>query len=485
MKKAFVIIGTIATLGAACNKSDVIAVQDKTTTGWHIVTLNASADSELTKTAYAGEKTFSWTTGDKISVLMNNGSENKFFTLEAQSAGSASATFSGSVLDGYDYFGSFEDGTKWALYPASNEHEFHDDWTNSKRYKILFHVPSEVDLSTNFSANIPMLAQGDGENNYVFSPLSSTFKFTFKVAEGIDKVTLRVSRPDGYYLSGKFPLRIDSGNFLEYAKRDGYGEENAEVSITRSVETVGSDHIAAFYLPYRIYQNLTTPTIQLINADNGYTLFSKTAKSLMAEKQDHIIILPTADFTAKGLGSPYVLASGFDWADIDMYPLDGEKEYFSSNNPGNLYEWKATSDEDNVYLFYKIAKNGNRVHKNGYITAGFDLDNDAATGGEKYSFTGMDYYFYLYSFSNESPYPTNEVVINTAGSSGLYQWGGSSWTSISATKPSISGIIIGDYVYIEARLPRASIGSPASSSVIRIDAGINSYPAGAQTITLK
>lgn len=45
-------------------------------------------------------------------------------------------------------------------------------------------------------------------------------------------------------------------------------------------------------------------------------------------------------------------------------------------------------------------------------------------------------------------------------------------------------IIIGDYVYIESVLPRASLGSLASSTELRIDAGLNSKPAGAQTITL-
>lgn len=487
MKRVSILFAIAIVFTIACNKSGTLPTQDDNNLGWHTVTLNATIDSENTKTAYAEEKTFSWTTGDKISVLMNNGSENKFFTLEAQSAGSASTSFSGLVLDGYDYFGSFEDGTKWALYPASDEHEFHNDWDGVKRYKILFHVPSEVDLSTNFSANIPMMALGDGDNNYAFTPLSSTFKFTFKVADGIDKVTLRVSRPDGsYYPSGKFPLRTDSGYFLEYAKRDGYGEVNSEISITRSVQTVGSEHIAVFYLPLRIYQALNTPTIRLINADNGYTIYSKTVKTLTGQAQDHIIVLPTADFTAKGLGSPFVLAAGFDWADVDMYPLDGAKDSFPSANPDNLYEWKATSDASNVYLFYKIAKTGDKVKSSGYITAGYDLDNDTSTGGEKYGFTGMSYYTYTYAFSNEKVYPENEVVVNTGGSTSLQYWdiGTSSWKSAAGTRPSISSIIIDDYVYIESVLPRASLGSPASSTELRIDAGLNSKPAGAQSITL-
>ena len=479
MKRTIFLITLVAFVATACNKSDISSVQNEKT-GWNMVTLNASVDSELTKTAYADDTDFSWTTGDQISVLMNNGTENKFFTLTASSGGSASTTFSGPVLDGYDNFGSAEDGTKWALYPASDEHEFHNDWTESDSYKILFHVPSEIDLSTNFSANIPMKAIGDDGNNYSFSPIAAAFKLTFKVAAGINKVKLVVSRSSSYYLSGKFPFRNTDGGFIAFERRNSRGTEVGEISIIRNVETIGSDHIATFYLPYRIWQNLT-PSIRLYNMDNGYTIYSATAKSaIQANDQTHIKIFPTADFTAKGLGSQYILGTGIDWSEVDMYTSDPEKEYFPGT--AKVVAWKAKTDASNIYLFYKIPKTESRVKSDGYVVAAFDTDNDDSTGGsEKYGLgAGMEYYYYAYPFTNASGDP---VTFRSGSSGAIYSWSGSAWDS-TGNQVTTYGTLVGDYVYVEAVLPRSFIGSPASSSEIRFNAGLNSYPAGAQTITL-
>lgn len=485
--KQFISFALLACLVAiSCNKNNnAIEVPEGNNpkTGWHTVTISAKAPEAETKTAYDSDKTFSWTAGDKISVLMNNGTEEQFFTFSVVSPGNASSDFIGEVLDGYDTFGSVSDGTKWALYPASNEHEFHDDWTETDAYKILFHIPSVIDLSENFSANIPMKAIGDDSNNYVFSPITAAFKFTFKLADGISKVRLKVSRSSSYYLSGKMPFRSTDGEFLAFEQRQSRGSLIGEITITRSVETVGSDKVATFYIPYRIYQALT-PTIQLYNADNDYTIYTGTAKSaITASDQKRITVLPTADLTAKGLGSPYILGTGIDWAKVDMYPDDSSKEAFPSNNASQVVEWKASSDANNIYLFYKIPVTESRVYSNGYVVASFDTDNDSSTGGEaNYSLGGgMEYYNYSFPF----PDKTNPVTFYSGiyGSNKMYAWGGSSWTS-GGTAAATYGKVLGDYVYVETSLPRTSIGSPASGTQIKVNVGLNSYPAGAQTITM-
>ena len=488
MKKILIpFMAFAAILAVSCNKVNSVG-ETAVTPGWHKVSINADtfipADDVETKTAYASDRYFSWTTGDKISVLMNNGTTNRFFTLEATSGGSATASFSGEVLDGYDYFGSVADGTKWALYPASDNHEYHEEWTEPKAYKILFDLPREIDLSTNFSANIPMKAIGDGENHYSFSPISATFKFTFKVAAGISKVKLTVSRSDGYSLSGMMPLRTDSGDFLAFEIREGRGTVYGDVSITRSVETVGSDRVATFYVPYRIYQDLKTPTIALRNADNGYTLFSETAtKNLTASDQNRLTIVPTADLTAKGLGSP-ILGTGIDWSAVDMYPLDGEKEYFPSSS-SKITAWKFKSDATNVYFFYKIPSTMDRAHSGGYIVASFDTDNDPDTGGNPgYGHgAGMEYFNYCYPFTNASGNPVAFAWGVSNGSPANKAWDGSAFASSGATAITYGAIMDGD-IYVETVLPRASIGSPTSGATIRVNTSVNSYAVGAQTVTL-
>lgn len=489
MKKFFVsIIAIVSVVTLSCNKAEV-NVEMPIPEGWHKVSIKADAfipNDDDTKTAYASDRYFSWTTGDKISVLMNNGSVNKFFTLTAASGGSATADFSGPVEDGFDNFGSVADGTKWALYPASDNHEYHEDWTEADAYKILFDLPSEVDLSTNFSANIPMKAIGDGSNNYSFKPISATFKFTFKVAAGISKVKLHVSRPESYYLSGMMPFRTTDGEYLAFEKRQSRGTMYGDVSIIRSVETIGSERVATFYVPYRIYQKLKTPTITLTNMDNGYMIFTGTmSDGITANDQKRLTIVPTADVTANGLGSPYILGTGIDWGKVDMYPADDGKDAFPSSG-SKIIEWKFTSDASNVYFFYKIPSDMDRAHSGGYIVASFDTDNDADTGGDpSYSHGGgMEYFNYCYPFTNSSGSPVTFAwgVVNASPANKA--WSGSEWTS-AGTKPLSYGVLREGYIYVETILPRTSIGSPSAGATIRVNTSVNSYPTGAQTVTLE
>ena len=136
--------------------------------GYHIVTIKAGreADDELTKTTYANDKIFSWTSGDQISVLFNNDSANKFFTFTTTGTGT-SATFSGLVEDGYDFEGA-TGGTKWALFPASSSHVYNSDTD------IKFHIPEEDNGSV---CNIPMIAQNVG-TEYLFHHMACAIKFT-------------------------------------------------------------------------------------------------------------------------------------------------------------------------------------------------------------------------------------------------------------------------------------------------------------------
>ncbi len=43
-------------------------------------TIEASLDQDFTKSSYDAEGKFTWSDGDKISVLFHDGSTNKFFT---------------------------------------------------------------------------------------------------------------------------------------------------------------------------------------------------------------------------------------------------------------------------------------------------------------------------------------------------------------------------------------------------------------------
>lgn len=509
MKRIVPIALFVTLLAVSCEKA-IVAIPEETQTsetqipetntspGWHKVTISAGIDETATKTAYSEDRYFSWTTGDKISVLMNNGSANEFFTFTATESGSKTSNFEADVLDGYDYFGSVEDGTKWALYPASDEHVFNNDWTNVKCYKICFDLPSEIDLSTNFSVNIPMYALGDGSNDYTFSPITHAFKFTFKVAAGINKVKLTLNQASGYYLSGKSPIRTDSGTFLACEPRSDNGSSvglcNRELSIIRTVETVGSDRLATFYVPYRIYQSFT-PSITLYNMDNGYTLLEADfvwkdrnddglvddKDALKAGDQSSITIMPLADVTAKGLGSPTSpYKFGIDWDTIDMYPDDPAKEAYPSAT-SRILDWKVTADATYVYFLYRMSKTGEKAYSEGYIITGFNNDN-AATGGTNYGQTGLEYYSLTYPFTNASVGSPTFVAGNIS-SYKIYPYD-SAGTRGSSTGniPDTYGFVNGDDAIIEYRVARSHIGSP--SGTITVDNSCGSEHTGSQTITL-
>lgn len=346
MKKIIVPVFILSIIAWSCNKENSALVQVEETTGWHTVTLNASVDSEITKTAYAGDKTFSWSEGDQISVLFHNGDVDRFFTFTAAAGNVASTSFSGSVLDGYE-IGSSDGGTKYALYPASDNHVY----DATKTHKIMFHIPAETDFTApgaHYSSNIPMLGTGDVDNNFAFTCIAGVSKFTFKVADGVSKVRMNVTQSESYQLTGLFPYRM-ADNFIAFEARNGQGSSMLRSNtMTASVES----NLVSFYIPYRIARNLVNPTIKIYNADNDYLLYSGSASSeLPATSLTKITVLPTLDLTAKGIGVPFESVFGIDWSAVTTSAAG------RSDAPKNgIPLIKATSDATNLYLYVEVLK---------------------------------------------------------------------------------------------------------------------------------
>jgi hypothetical protein len=84
MKKIYLLLMAAAAI-VACNKQPV-ADEPAANHGSYVFSINASLSGE-TRTDYDADGKFSWTKGDQISVLFNNGTTDKFFALTAQSDG--------------------------------------------------------------------------------------------------------------------------------------------------------------------------------------------------------------------------------------------------------------------------------------------------------------------------------------------------------------------------------------------------------------
>ena len=106
-------------------------------TGYKVLTLRASRDAAETKTSYAGEKTFSWSVGDKISVVCNDGSSNFLQTFTATEA-AATSDFTATVPSNVN-IGPKNSDYRLAMFPASDGHIYNASWD------IQLHIPA-VDL---------------------------------------------------------------------------------------------------------------------------------------------------------------------------------------------------------------------------------------------------------------------------------------------------------------------------------------------------
>ena len=266
MKKFSILLLIMAAIAmCACEKQ---LKSDIPSEGSYVFTLRADASSIQTKTDYTDAGVFSWLSGDCISVLFNNGTTEKFFTLSTTDSG-ASATFSGTIDESYS-IGSIS-GDKWALYPASDNHTFNGTVPS-------FNIPNEIDYTGEgkfYYANIPLYALGDGDNSFVFKQLSPVFRFTFTgIPNDVTKVKLVVDN-DGHQMAGNIVLKDDSdssinGYYLQYSNSGS----PKTVSYTCNVK---SDHSAVFYVPIRWWGTFK-PTLTLYNASDNTVLITKTAQ---------------------------------------------------------------------------------------------------------------------------------------------------------------------------------------------------------------
>ena len=240
--------------------------------GVYEFTLQAAAGDPETRTLYEGDKTFSWIEGDEISVLFHSGSDNKFFTLTAQSGGS-SATFKGLITNGYT-IGSSDTGQKWALYPAASHTYAAKPSTGTYAHDqiVWFNQPETVDLTSGFSANIPLAALGSDSGSFVFKPACSVAKFSFSGIEA-STVSFTVTSQTTHALSGLFPCK-EGGYYLFWNPQYADPGTNS----IKFIENV-SDGKAVFYVPFPGWgASGFQPILSLKDNATGKTIYSATAK---------------------------------------------------------------------------------------------------------------------------------------------------------------------------------------------------------------
>lgn len=493
MKKLITIISLAAAMIAlgSCNKAvnEVSEPQVKIEIpdGMYEFTLNAVwtklEDADETKTTYASDQTFAWSAGDQISVLFHKDDDNQFFTLTNTTGAGATATFSGAVTKGYT-LGASDTGTKWALFPASAAHSY------GGSDAVSFNEIADNDYTApgaHFSVNIPMYAHGDGSDNFVFKHLTGCYKLTFtNIPAAVKKVKLTAENiGNGYYLSGNSPILEDGGTYYLNCYT---GSGSKIVSYTQNV----SAGEVSFYIPYRSWEKLT-PKFTLQNMTDGaskyFTILQLSAVKAITQSASltKMVTLAPYDISAYGEGSPFISQLGVEWGGIDMYPADDSKAAFPGDGE-RIVDWKATSDASYVYFFLKITASVPQTRGvwESYISTGYDLDNNDTTGGDNgYSLGGgFEAYSIIFPFTNAAGDPvTFRSGARSDNKTKVYDAG--AFTQTSSSEVATYGALAGDYAYVEVRVPRSRIGSPASSSTIRLRMSFGYTASAAQTITLQ
>ena len=384
MKRFLFLISLSGILAISCEKVNTIVVEEPVDphAGSYLFTINANTDTEETKTAYAGEVTFSWSDGDQISVLFHNTeagheNENAFFTLTTTTGGSNSASFSGYVTNGWEIGASDGEHVKWALYPASAGHTY----TVGGTYPVSFNIPAETDFTaTHESANLPMWANGDGSNNFAFKHLTGCYKFEFTDLE-VSKVKLVVENVgNGYYLSGTAAIRPTGSDYYWYSYE---GSGSKTVSYISAVDPITKK--ATFYVPYRLWEGLT-PKITLLNQDDGankdYILLQATGKgALKSTSLTRITIIPSV--SVPGTGSPIISNFGVDWATAA-----------TACGSGIIRNISAKADASYLYMLLDFVKSGmilNASYSHAHKLYFYLSDGDA-TGTSDVWTTKYDWY---------------------------------------------------------------------------------------------
>ena len=353
MKKTFVLFAAfVACIALSCSKINEEIVDPET--GMKTVTITATIDEPETRTSYTGS-TFSWTTGDQISVL---GSDNIFYTFTATST-AASTTFTGELPVGVNLDDSF------ALFPADAGH------TTTK-----FSVPKTKDTRATGSADLPMYGKKGAGNVYSFTHMTGGIRLTIgNFPASITYATISVVNAS-LKLSGLFTIN-ESGEYHVWSAAGGSSVD--EKSFIRTVPVV--DCKADVFIPYAAGGDMwanSTLNVTGYNSSDVPTVFV-TDKNIKGNGTAHVraqiipyqplMLYNAPDFSLPGVVTTSCGANHTQVAEMKSY---ADKGYIHlqfhgttaawTGNSMTLYIYDGGTDNDAPYTAWNQKKVTNELH---------------------------------------------------------------------------------------------------------------------------
>ena len=152
--------------------------------------------------------------------------------------------------------------------------------------------------------------------------------------------------------------------------------------------------------------------------------------------------------------------------------------WLTSDRADYIAAWKATSDADNLYMYFLLSKN--QITATSYIYSGYDTDN--GTGGTdaggnvngKYNARSL-----IYPFKLEG----DEIVCRNNSGWDDYIECPVGERPVSGT-PVSYGVIKSDFAHLEVKIPRSAIGATASNLTIGVNHSWQWAVSGQRSITL-
>ena len=163
-----------------------------------------------------------------------------------------------------------------------------------------------------------------------------------------------------------------------------------------------------------------------------------------------------------------------DWADIAV--LSGNRPNGDANT--RIKEWKMSSDETNIYAYFKITKS--KIKNDRYFYVGFDFDKDETTGTTHDAIPGLEAYVVVYpAVAGSDPV---EFVNGLDPQSKLYDNNGGSATGL-VTVFGVDDADDPDYVLFEMSIPRDKVGVAVGAN-LTVASSYNNYTTGKREVTL-
>ena len=333
MKKLYCIGAALSAMLAACTA--------ETPEAFKVLTVQASQEAD-TRTAYAGEVNFSWSEGDQISVLCNDGTHDFWQTFTVDQPG-ASATFSATVAANVGIGPKNLSATapRLALYPACATHVYENAWT------VKYTIPAEKDFRSGAGGHkesaIPMIAWGKEGDTFRFANLTGAVKFTFSHVDASQVKFVFTST--GVRMNGSFSLFWDGGINLDDASNVRWNADNAATDAEKTLTYYADveNGTVSFYIPYAT-GSIWGSGIRLENALTGAVLYEHDALKTITVSQNRITVLPTIDVATGQVEVPFSSAYGISWDSIEAAENTNAASY------PVIKSLKATADDDYLYL---------------------------------------------------------------------------------------------------------------------------------------